>query len=130
MKLIWTPTVGAAVTIGDDSIKSTITVERLEAPFQVQKLLFFRGVTCQLVPRGGDEGVFIATVQPPLANSDQASVYMKQEYARLGQTGALAWARVNTFFNFTGVVLRNVGFPKINGALLGVRYTFGFASMA
>ena len=130
MNLIWTPTGGSAVTLGDDSVQATIVVEQLDAPALVQKLLFFRGVNCSLVPRGGDEGVFIAAVQPNLANSDAASTYIKNEYARRGQAGSLAWGRVSTTFTFTGVVLRRVSFPKINGALLNVRYTFGFASMS
>lgn len=130
MKLIWTPTGGAVATLGDDSVKSTIVVEQLDAPALVQKLLFFRGVNCQLVPRGGDEGVFVAVVQPPLANSDAASNYLKAEYLRSGQAGALAWARVGVTFTFTGAVLRRVTVAELNGARLRIRYTFGFASMA
>jgi hypothetical protein len=130
MNLIWTATGGAPVTLGDDSVKQTITVEQLDAPAVVQKLLFFRGVNAQLVARGGDEGVFVAVVQPPLATSDQASTYIKNELARIGQAGTLAWGRVGTIFNFTGVVIRRVTVAELNGARLRIRYTFGFAAMA
>jgi len=129
MKLVWTPTGGNPVTLGDDSVKATITVEQLDAPALVQKLLFFRGLNAQLVPRGGDEGVFVAVVQPNLSSSDAASTYIKQEVARRGQSGSLAWARVGTIFVFNNVVVSRVNFPKINGALLGVRYTFVYSSM-
>ncbi len=129
MNLIWTPTGGSPVTLGDDSVKQTITVEQLDAPALVQKLLFFRGVNAQLVTRGGDEGVFIAVVQPSLADSDAASAYLKSEYARSGQAGSLAWGRVGTTFTFTGAVLRRVTVAALNGARLRVRYTFGFSSM-
>ena len=130
MNLVWTPTGGSAVTLGDDSVKQTITVEQLDAPALVQKLLFFRGVNCQLVPRGGDEGIFVAVVQPSLANSDAASTYIKNEYARRGQEGGLAWGRVGVTFTFTGAVIRRVTVAELNGARLRIRYTFGFASMA
>jgi hypothetical protein len=130
MNLIWTPTGGSAVTLGDDSVKKTIVVEQLDAPAQVQKLSFFRGVNVQLMPRGGDEGIFVAVVQPNLADSDAASAYIKNEYARRGQAGGLAWGRVGTTFTFTVAVIRRVTVAELNGARLRIRYTFGFASMS
>ena len=129
MNLIWTPTGGAAVTLGDDAVKSTIVVEGLAAPYLVQKLLFFRGVKPTLTPRGGDEGSFVVTVQPNVANADAASAYLKAEYARRGQAGSLAWGRVTTTFTFTGAVLRSVSLVELNGARLRLRYSFGFADL-
>jgi hypothetical protein len=69
-------------------------------------------------------------VQPSLANSDAASTYIKNEYARRGQAGGLAWGRAGTTFTFTGAVIRRVTVAELNGARLRIRYTFGFASMS
>ena len=130
MKLTWTPSGGAgAVVLGDDSVKSTIIVEQLDAPALVQKLLFFRGVNAQLVARGGDEGTFVCVIQPALANADAASAYLKTELARSNQAGSLAWGRVGAIFTFNGAVLRRVTLAELNGARLRLRYTFGFASL-
>ena len=115
--------------LGDDSVKSTIIVEQLDAPALVQKLLFFRGVNAQLVPRGGDEGTFTCVIQPALATADAASAYLKAELARSGQAGSLVWGRVSAIFTFNGAVLRRVTVAELNGARLRLRYSFGFASL-
>jgi hypothetical protein len=130
MNLIWTPTGGGAVTLGDDSVKKTVIVEQLDGPALIQKMLFFRGTVPTLTPRGGDEGIFVAVIQQSFATTDLASAYIKAEYARRGQKGGLAWGRVSTTFTFTGAVIRRVTLAELGGVKIRMRYTFGFADMS
>ncbi len=117
------------MTLGDDSAQKTITVETLDLPSLVQKILFFRGLVPQLIPRGGDEGNFVAVVQQSFATTDLSSAYIKSEFARANQTGALAWGRVATTFTFNGATIRRVTLAEMSGVKIRMRYTFGFASM-
>jgi hypothetical protein len=56
MKLDWTPTGGSLVTLGDDSVKKSITVESLGGQGQVQVAQFFRGANPSLYARGNSAG--------------------------------------------------------------------------
>jgi len=130
MNLVWTPSGGSAVTLGDDSSKKTVIVETLDLPSLVQKILYFRGTVPQLAPRGGDEGSFVAVIQQSFTTTDLASAYIKSEFARVNQAGSLAWGRVATTFTFNGAVIQRVTLAELAGVKIRMRYSFGFASMS
>lgn len=129
MNLIWTPTGGTAVTLGDDSAKKTILVESLGGQSKVQPAEFFRGNNPALYPRGNTAGQFVFTVTQTFATTDLASAYIKTEYGRLNQQGSLAWGRAGTTFTFALAVLKNVATAKINGVQIVMRYTLEFTTL-
>jgi len=129
MKADWTPAGGSAVTLGDDSVKATITLEALglESAEQVDQL--FRAAAVTRRARGNTAGDCVFTVGKSHATAVAALAYLKAELVRVDKKGSLVLTDGTTTVTMANALLRAVTLDQVRGVRVWIRYRFGISTI-
>lgn len=133
MKIDWTPSGGALVTLGDDApaagARTATKLEELggEALEQLDPLAFADFVSRLM--RGNVQGDCVFTARKSHADVDTAAAYFKAEYSRQGQKGSLVLTFGATTMTMANATCRAVRVVLPDGVHWILRYKFGITTI-
>ena len=129
MKADWTPSGGAAVTLGDDSADRFIELGQIGGASLQQIEPLFRAANPIRFPRGNVAGECVFTVAQSHANRGAAVTFFKAEYARLNGKGTLVLTEGGITMTMANAVLSGVTLAGAVGLRWWVRYQFGITTL-
>jgi hypothetical protein len=129
MLVQFTPSGGSTVTLGDDSVKNLVTIERLGTTAQQQVAALFEAEEVLRIPRGNLSGECVFIAEKSHDSITSAITYFRGEVARANQKGALVFSKGATTLTMNNAFLVDVSVVRILGVLWAIRYSFGIGKI-
>ena len=129
MTAVFTITGGAAATLVDDGNRLFGQIYELGGQAREQVTPLFRGTNPARFMRGNVAGQCTIGAWRSCASVAVAAAYLKAEYARMNQTGALVLTLGATTLTMAGATVRAVVREEWDGLFIRLRYTFGIATI-
>jgi hypothetical protein len=116
-------------TLGDDSVKHTIVLERIGGVSVEQVSTLFGGANVLRIAAGNVGGECVFTAAKSHATLDAALTFFKAEFARLNGTHSLVLTQGAVTLTMANAVCKAVEVVLVIGLRWSIRYTFGITTI-